>query len=69
MTWSLGDQMRQRLGKGVGIGLVPSPDKQEEQATTPSSASPEGGFSGGVQGASGPEGESFADEVRRRAGV
>jgi hypothetical protein len=65
MTWNLGDQMRQRLGKGVGIGLVPPPDKQEEQATKPS-APPEGGFGGGPQSATVPEGETFGDQVRRR---
>jgi hypothetical protein len=61
----LGNALRARSGQCAGHSLVPPTDKQEEQATTPS-ASPEGGFGGGMQGATVPEGETFNDQVRRR---
>ena len=62
----LGNALRARSGQRAGHSLVPpEADKQEKQATTPS-ASPEGGFGGGMQGATVPEGESFGDQVRRR---
>jgi hypothetical protein len=59
----LGAAMRARMGRAVGVGIVPTPS--ESPSPPVETAAPEGSFGGGPALII-PEAESFASIVRRR---
>lgn len=59
--WNVANEMRARMGSAIGVGVAePAPE-------APAAEAPAEGIGGGVQSAAVPAGQSFADEVRRRA--